>query len=64
MCRTNPVTQDHIVQMKDSLLKRLANPNLSDVQRTMLQAQYDYVLANIKERPGGEDAPKPFVVGI
>jgi truncated hemoglobin YjbI len=52
MCRTNPITREHIEAWKESLQKRLSNPNLSAEQRALLQAQYDYVANNVTERPG------------
>ena len=64
MCRTNPVTKGHIEQMRASLLRRLGNPNLSAEQRAMLQAQYDYVVENVTERPGSEPPPGPFIIGV
>jgi CCR4-NOT transcriptional regulation complex NOT5 subunit len=64
MCRTNPVTKDHIEQMKSSLLRRMSNPNLTPEQRAKLQEQYDYVVENVKEREGSEPPPGPFIIGV
>lgn len=63
MCRSNAVTQDHIDQMRTSLLKRLANRSLKPEQRAMLQAQLDYVIANITERPAVEPSTGSFAFG-
>ena len=52
MCKTNPVTKEHIEQMKSSFLRRLQNPNLSDEQRRILQEHYDYLVENVHEKPG------------
>ncbi len=52
MCKTNPITQEHIDTWKTSLLKRLSNPDLSPEQRGLIQAQYDYIVNNVKERAG------------
>lgn len=52
MCKINPITKEHIEQMKSSFLRRLDNPNLSAEQRAALQAQYDYLVENAKEKPG------------
>ncbi len=52
MCRSNPITQEHIKTWKATLLRRLSNPDLSAEQRALLQAQYDYVVNNVTERPG------------
>jgi len=52
MCKINPVTKEHIDQMKSSFLRRLDNPNLTEEQRQALRAQYDYLVENAKEKPG------------
>lgn len=52
MCKTNPITQEHIETWKASLLKRLSNPDLSPEQRMLIQAQYDYIVSNVTERAG------------
>ncbi len=52
MCKVNPITKEHIEQMKSSFLRRLDNPNLTDEQRRSIQSQYDYLVENAKEKPG------------
>lgn len=52
MCRSNPITGEHIETWKATLLKRLSNPDLSPEQKSLLQAQYDYVVNNVTERVG------------
>lgn len=52
MCKTNPITKEHIEQMKSSFLRRLENPSLTEEQRRALQAQYDYLVENAKETQG------------
>lgn len=52
MCRTNPITREHIETWKATLLKRLAKPDLSPEQKSLLQAQYDYVANNVTEKAG------------
>ncbi len=52
MCKTNPITEEHIEAWKSTLLKRLSNPDLSPEQRQLIQAQYDYIVNNVKERAG------------
>jgi hypothetical protein len=50
--------------MKASLTRRLANPKLTDEQRAVLQEQYDYVVANVRERAGSEAPPGPIIIGL
>ena len=52
MCKINPITADHIEQMKSSFLRRMSNPNLTEDARRTLQAQYDYLVENAKETSG------------
>ncbi len=52
MCKINPITAEHIVEAKSSLLKRMANPHLTQVQLLILRAQYDYIVTKVHERPG------------
>ncbi|MBI2955161.1 MAG: hypothetical protein HYY30_12655 [Chloroflexi bacterium] len=52
MCNRNPITKDHIATMKSSLLKRMENPNLTQEQLLILREQYEYVVNNVRERPG------------
>lgn len=52
MCKTNPITREHIETWKSTLLKRLSNPDLSPEQRQLIQKQYDYIANNVTEKEG------------
>lgn len=54
MCKINPITKEHIEEFKSSLLERMANPNLTQEQLRVLRKQYDYVVNNVRERPGSD----------
>jgi hypothetical protein len=54
MCRKNAITAEQIEQMKYSLVKRMANPKLTQDQLLVLREQYEYISANVRERTADE----------
>lgn len=52
MCKQNPITTEHILLARASLLKRMANPDLTQEQLLALREQYDYIVKNVHETPG------------
>ncbi len=59
MCRKIAITSEQIEQMKYSLIKRMANPNLTQDQLLVLREQYEYIAGNVHER----SAEEPFLAG-
>ncbi|MDO8691410.1 MAG: hypothetical protein Q7R39_15605 [Dehalococcoidia bacterium] len=52
MCKTNPITREHIETWKFTLSQRLSKPSLSPEQRMLIQAQLDYIVNNVTEKEG------------